>query len=390
MRPEQIVTIALFATLRSEGMFSPSPGEYKLNSTIATRVLLQTHQHSVGITSPDGKFYWNGEMGGRWKKLGISARLELKRIAEDPKLYLNDRALPHQHIYFRGENPSSILRLNHRLYRGILHVFNSRNALSIVNILGLEEYLLGTLPFEMAADWPIEALKAQSVASRSYATYMHLHPKSTNYDLKADITDQIYSGSSRESKKIVDAVLLTKDEHLGVGGVIQKAYFHSRCGGHTDRAEIVWNNKSAGGKVTCPYCLVKPYYWETAFNLDEFKILLGFPPNLGRIKLAIAQQSSSGRTLSMSISSKMGDKNIGSDQLRRTLGYSRLKSAIFNWSLTDNSIAFKGVGSGHGVGMCQWGARHLALLGKNYRQILKHYYPGYQILSGVHKDTNID
>jgi len=95
--------------------------------------------------------------------------------------------------------------------------------------------------------------------------------------------------------------------------------------------------------------------------------------------LSVAARTPSGRAREMAVGTRGGSRRIGAGELRQILGYEALPSLLFTVEVEKGAAVFRGRGSGHGVGLCQWGARGRALRGSDYRKILAHYYPGAQI-----------
>jgi stage II sporulation protein D len=271
-----------------------------------------------------------------------------------------------------------VIRYQAALFRGTLHAKVFRNRLWIVNQVPLETYLEGTLAAEMNSNWEDQALRAQAVASRTYATYMIAHPKSKFFDLEHSVQDQVYEGIGIESPRIHQAVLSTSGEILLSEGNVFKAFYHSRCGGQTEKASTVWQSNDESRRVHCEYCSLHPYIWRAEIKIQSLLKALNLPlsKQLGSMT---AERSPTGRVSWLTLVSRGISKRISSDQFRQALGYQKIRSAFFNWTIHDNEMTFQGVGSGHGVGMCQWGARQLARDGKNYQEILAHYYPGTEL-----------
>lgn len=264
----------------------------------------------------------------------------------------------------------------------MIRVERKEDSLLVVNIIPVEDYLMGTIGSEMSPTWPMEALKAQAVASRGYALYMKKHPKDKAYDLEKDIRDQVYGGTDLESKKVIEAVRTTESQYLTANGELPKTYFHSRCGGTTETSASVWNERTAHHhSVPCPYCRKNPYVWSARLEFDPLARFLGLS-KLDPLRILPTKTSLSGRLLALKFSSPSGEKWLSTDEFRALVGYTRIKSAQFNWQIEHQQVKFQGVGSGHGVGMCQWGAKHLADEGKNYKEILAHYYPRLTLMEG--------
>jgi stage II sporulation protein D len=299
------------------------------------------------------------------------------------KLALNGVAMHTKDLLVRaGPQYSDRVRYGQFLYRGALKVSPAGEAFTVTNVIPLDEYLAGTLAAEMNGGWEEEALKAQAVASRSYALYMTRHPKHPMYDLDRSTQDQVYGGSDRESKKVAKVLAATSGLYLSDGGEPVKAYFHSRCGGTTETASNVWNFKNHAFKtpVACPYCRTQPYKWTASISTKELFDVLNLPvAGIREFTNLTAEKTDSGRVSALKFNLSGQEKKVTSDELRGLLGYSRIKSANFDWKVEKDRIHFDGKGNGHGVGMCQWGARYLAKQGKNFREILAHYYPGLKI-----------
>ena len=163
-----------------------------------------------------------------------------------------------------------------------------------------------------------------------------------------------------------------------------KAFFHSRCGGSTESAAFVWSQSSGfpQKRVTCPFCIQNPFKWETQTTTDELFRWTGLDPHRS-LRIEPGDRGPSGRLASLHFIAGTQKTSVRADRLRSRLGYTKLKSTQFLWRHDGNQISFQGVGNGHGVGMCQWGARYLAQQGKTYREILAHYYPG-SVLKVLH------
>jgi stage II sporulation protein D len=134
-------------------------------------------------------------------------------------------------------------------YRGVLRVILKATSANVVNRLPLDDYLRGVVPAEMPSGWPAEALKAQAIASRSYAL-RRLHPGTGSFDVHDDTRSQVYRGAEAEratTNAIIDA---TPGAILRSGGSVVNAFFHSTGGGATENNEYAFVGSS--GAVTSP------------------------------------------------------------------------------------------------------------------------------------------
>lgn len=236
----------------------------------------------------------------------------------------------------------------------------------------LERYVAGVLEKEVHGNWPMEALKAQAVATRTYALYRKVNPRDALFDVLSDTTDQVFESDEGHSPAIVRAVLETEGETLQHGGKIFQAFFHSCCAGRSERADEVWPGAFPEPLLSLhndPYCAAcPPARWEYRIDKGEFE------------SITISERDTSGRVRTVLVSSPSGkSRTMAGIELRRVLGNTFLKSTLFEISPQDDAIVFEGRGAGHGVGLCQWGAKGMAETGKNYREILDFYYPGAEV-----------
>lgn len=263
---------------------------------------------------------------------------------------------------------------------------NGDGTLTAVNVLPLEEYLVGLIAAEMSVDWPIEALKAQAVASRTYAVYQREARSSkwsdSIYDLESSVLDQVYDGSVKEDARVRAAVEATKGELIKKRGRIVKAFFHSACGGQTETALNVWGEEKMFNTVRDPYCKRSPNSsWSYKISKPELASRLakgGYPAETIE-SVNVERRRNDPRAATVAVDT--GNQTIflqGSD-LRRIIGYENVKSTWFDVKLDGDRVSFTGHGFGHGVGLCQWGAKGMSEAGKNYREILKFYYPGTRV-----------
>ncbi len=265
-----------------------------------------------------------------------------------------------------------------------LHRMPGRKIL-VVNTLPLEEYLVGLVTSEMPADWHAEALKAQSVVARTYALFqkkMHASNSNPLYDLEATTMDQVYKGGRSDDFRIRKIVSSTDSEILESRGKLIKAFFHSSCGGKTETALNVWGEKNKFVFVDDPYCKDSPHNSWTYSTTKEAlanKIRKNRYPAKTIEKIEIDRIDGNPRAATVILGTGGQTIYIQGNDFRRMVGYRELKSTWFDVTINGSKITFTGRGFGHGVGMCQWGARGMAEAGKSYRDILHFYYPGARI-----------
>lgn len=276
---------------------------------------------------------------------------------------------------------NSLVSCKNQWYRGTLSILinNNKKNITVVNNVDLEDYLLSVVPSEIPYTWHKEVLKAQSVASRSYAVGYLGRRISKGYDLEATVEDQMYLGIKSEKKSTRGAVketsgiiLLDKDNKPLI------ALYHSSGGGYTDSIENLWETNeikpSTHIQPRPDYDDYSPHFkWYRNYKLNNLNGLLS-NLNTGTItNIVPLSKSISGRVTWIKITGKNGDSTIRGEQFRK---YLKLPSSKFNLSIKNDDVNFAGRGYGHGLGLSQWGAKALAENGFTYEQILAHYYPG--------------
>jgi stage II sporulation protein D len=274
------------------------------------------------------------------------------------------------------EPRKGIFKLNGKEYRGVLEIYRTPKDALAINHLPLEDYLLSVVPSEMPPSWHIEALKAQAVAARTYATYHINQSKSSLYDLETDTNSQMYTGiksenpnSSRAVKETKNMVLVYKDKPIN-------AFFHSHSGGTTEAPEKVWGQKLGYLKsIKSEYCNVsKPLEWEIKFDSITLSSKLN-KFGVGEIsEIKILDTTPSGRVASLSIQGENGNVLVSGQDFRSLIGSTRIKSLLFDIVENENYFHFKGKGYGHGVGMSQYGSWGMAMNNFKFEDILKYYY----------------
>jgi stage II sporulation protein D len=241
--------------------------------------------------------------------------------------------------------------------------------------VGLERYVAGVVAGETSARWPDEALRAQAVAARSYAVHRLRCPRARGYDVTASTLDQCFR-EGRVPDRLRDQVSRTAGEYL-TGATTRtrhapalRALFHTSCGGHTDDPVDVWSTATAiehHRPVACLTCIRAPRHWEATLA--------------GPIRLEVIERTSTGRVAAVRVDRGRGAKTLSADELRASAGYGNVRSARFEVFPATGGVALRGTGLGHGVGLCQVGARGMAEAGAGYREILAHYYPGSRLAS---------
>jgi stage II sporulation protein D len=362
--------------------------------------------------------------GGTAKEpLGSPAKITLV----DGRLMLGATPLGSNDMVLSPERPH-IFGLDDQKYRGRLRLIVNRDGRSFdaVNLVPLEPYLAGVVGKEMPHNWEPQALMAQAIAARTYCLFIkNRFGTNRSYDVTRTQSSQVYGGIGGESTQVWDAVnstcgqILVAPELLpanaeqstesvpssvlfhpspGSTGLFP-AYFSSTCGGHTSSGEEVFGDSYGPLQgVECPYCKdvasLEAFYWPMAsFDRETVtKQLLDRYPKLAALgeitDVAVIEESCYGsfsRLTKIRLTGSTGKTDtLRAENLRLAIDPSgrKIKSAICRIVPWGNGWAFlSGRGWGHGVGMCQCGAKGMARQGRDAQSILRYYYAGAEIVN---------
>jgi stage II sporulation protein D len=279
----------------------------------------------------------------------------------------------------RVENRMGNTKVGDREYPGVIELHNEEDGLLLINELDLEKYLLGVVAAEVPAGWPMESKKAQAVVARTYALMQRAEAEGP-YHLEATTADQVYAGAAVDPTTRA-AVTATYGEVLLQDGLLVSAWFHSACGGTTEAPVDVWPDRPAHGNqiVSCGFCEDSPYEsWTTDLQPGEIAGALrdaGHATVKSVTGLHIRERTGSERVRRLRIDTNAGPITVSGQEFRALVGYMRVKSAAFSVEVVGTAFRLTGTGFGHGVGMCQHGARGMDKQGYAYRDILTHYFP---------------
>jgi len=267
-------------------------------------------------------------------------------------------------------------------FAGKLNLFVLDSEILVVNVLGIEKYLNSVVGSEMPTKWPIEALKAQAIASRTYA----LKQKGNSlFDIDSTQKNQVYNGLESRTYKTIRAVKSTRSLVLPYKNKLINALFHSSSGGMTENSQDVWKNKYPYLSSVRDFDKNNPKFrWQKKFSSDELANL--FHKIGGLRNIEILDITSTGRVKNVKLIGAYGSDQMSGVVLRKRLG---LNSNFVRFKFFEEKLNYKfptkkglivfGQGSGHGVGMSQWGAKYMASRGQKAERILKHFYKGVQI-----------
>jgi stage II sporulation protein D len=330
---------------------------------------------------PEGRFALR-DAEGRWEEDLLPFK-DYRVFADGDGVVFGPYRVPGQARLVSREPGATVLVGPRRYRAGIIVKPAVDESLTVVAELGVEEYLLGVLPHEMEPGWPREALKAQAVVARTFAYYHLGKYKKAGFDLTADTRSQVYGGVGAENESVRRAVAETRGEVLGYKGELLEVYYHACCGGHTADAALVWGRGTAPAPlrgVKDRYCPQSPLgRWKVLIPKDDILAALQSRRMVGgklrSFRLGKRDDAGYVRTFLAVVGGE--SLVVNAEQLRKAVGPTTLRSLrLRKASLGRHGVEFEGAGSGHGVGLCQWGARIQAEAGRKYEQILKHYYPG--------------
>ena len=337
-------------------------------------------------------------------------------------------------------------------YAGKLKIFVVNNEMLVVNILEMENYLSSVVGSEMPTKWPMEALKAQAIASRTYA----LKQKGNSiFDIDSTKRNQVYNGLESKTYKTKRAVRSTRSLVLTHKNKLINAVFHSSSAGMTENSQDVWEREFSYLTSVKDFDKNNPKLkWQKRFSNEQLQKLF---PRIGGIKqIKILNITDTGRVKKVKIQGDYGSDLISGVVIRKRLN---LKSTLVrfkliedvktksdnenpkllsntklvvkpityiveagdnlfdiayrynvnpeeivalnsikdpsiininqilliprnplnNFDATEKILVVSGYGSGHGVGMSQWGARYMATKGAKAQEILKHFYKGVNV-----------
>ncbi len=300
------------------------------------------------------------------------------------------------------------VRVNGRPFRGSLELFRDRTGITVVNRVGLENYLAGVVSAEMGRRAPEdeEALKAQAVVSRTYARRGAGRRQVDGFDLYATVADQVYGGMAAETFEGNEAVRSTRGLIVAWDGAPIDAFFYSTCGGRTAEGTEVFRAASrpylrsvsdlAGNGSA--YCSLSPRFrWREEWSGDALRRALGrtipsLPGRAGTVvrevrDVRVGSRAGSGRVAELIVALDRETIAVDGPGVRRVLATASgdpLRSNLFTLTVSRageevSRMVADGSGAGHGVGFCQWGAVGRSRAGQRYPEILSAYYPGTQL-----------
>jgi stage II sporulation protein D len=300
-------------------------------------------------------------------------------------------------------------------FGGELVLRSASRGLTAVNVIEIEEYLRGVVPWEIGRpnESGLEAVKAQAVAARTY-TYAHLgHWEALGFDAYDSVEDQVYRGRSGRHALCDRAIAATSGIVLTQRGKLIRTYYSSTCGGHTSHLRDVWTREPAsyleGSRDAATpqgpsFCAQSPHFrWVESWSARQLgeQIRRYLPQELRQsltpaqignlVDLKVRERDRSGRVRRLAIQTDRAEFELFGDRIRWVLRplesrFGILRSTMFELEPVriDGrlvAVTLRGGGFGHGVGMCQSGALGMSAQGYSVEAILGHYYPGTKLAS---------
>lgn len=275
-------------------------------------------------------------------------------------------------------------------YRGVLTVRRDPdNTLRVINTVPLEPYLYGVIPAEIGTHVPMEAMRAQAVAARTYALKNRGKFAPEGFDLDDTTHSEGYLGVDGETPLSNAAVDSTRGQVLTYRGQLIDAPYSTDSGGMTacdtsGECPYLQAVRDAPAPPAPDYASDGKYHtWSKTFPAQQLAALLAKDPRTrvaAFVSLALDGLDASGRITTATVSGADGAMlTVTGPQLRQILGYDALRSTRVTLQITPTGdYQFTGKGWGHGLGMSQDGAVAMASrpYSKGYKDILKHYYVG--------------
>lgn len=310
--------------------------------------------------------------------------------AKKPFIARGKKRLVHLHgqssrVIWIDPGEKQFVYINRRWYRGKTLLIANKSRITAINYVDIERYLYSVVGGEMSPTWPVEALKAQAVAARTYALYKRRKAirRKDSFDLGATARWQVYKGITHETPRTRRAVKETWGLALTYEGDFALTAYHSTSGGHTEHVKHIWGSKNH------PYLKAVPdfdqaspvYQWRVAFPSGALKKVLSKQlKGIGTLKTIVPTEvTPQGHVKSLEVRGSRRTKVITGRTFKHML---KLKSTRFKIGVEPAKSKKKGAvvfvihgkGFGHGLGLSQFGAKALAKKGYSFYQILMHYY----------------
>lgn len=378
-------------TLNSDWLHGPPDDATQVELNSSSTFTLKTAAQNIYSTTKAQLKFVNG---------GIRMTLASGRIINTTKLEV------------AGSAAIKVLRVRSpdksNSYLGTFTINTDSRGIRVINHVDMETYLRGVVPKESGASWPLESLKAQALAARSYAYYHFVTaPSSRDYHVDDTARFQVYAGFSGSDPRTDEAIKQTSGEIITYQGEVIVAYFHAYSGGRTDSALNIFKQSNV------PYCegsaeifprqelsdeLAAGSRWIVNWTTDSFTssdLISKFKASssvgsrfnafsrsgeLNLVEEEIQPEFDSVKFLKIIQSSTGNEAVIDFSEVRSAIGWADFPGYHFRVSEEAGSFSFKGSGWGHHVGLSQWGAYIMSKnYAKTYDEIIHHYYHDIEI-----------
>ena len=369
-----LISILFFCVFQSETVFAFREPIIRVLISKNNNIRIRSDKSIPLII--EGKFFSNKKIKG----LTLKNEENRKILYFDKNKQKKYELKGNQKFQVRSHDGRGIW-VGQKRFSGKINLFVLDSEILVVNVLGIEKYLSSVVGSEMPTKWPMEALKAQAIASRTYA----LKQKGNSlFDIDSTQRNQVYNGLESRTYKTIRAVKSTRSLVLTYKNKLINALFHSSSGGMTENSQDVWKNKYPYLSSVKDFDKKNPKLrWQKNFSNKE---LFNLFPKIGGLKnIEILNITDTGRVKNVKLYGAYGSDQISGVDLRKKLG---LNSTFVRFKLIEEQskqfpiekgLVVFGQGSGHGVGMSQWGAKYMASKGQKAEKILKHFYRGVQI-----------
>ena len=369
-----LISILFFCVFQSETVFASREPIIRVLISKNNNIRIRSDK-SIPLIM-EGKFFTSKKIKG----LTLKNEKNKKILYFDKNKQKKYDLKSNQQFQVRSSDGRGIW-VGQKRFSGKLNLFVLDSEILVVNVLGIEKYLSSVVGSEMPTKWPMEALKAQAIASRTYA----LKQKGNNlFDIDSTQRNQVYNGLESRTYKTIRAVKSTRSLVLTYKNKLINALFHSSSGGMTENSQDVWKNKYPYLSSVKDFDKKNPKLrWQKNFSNKE---LFNLFPKIGGIKnIEILSITDTGRVKNVKLYGAYGSDQISGVDLRKKLGlnstfvrFKLIKEQSKEFPIEKGLVVF-GQGSGHGVGMSQWGAKYMASKGQKAEKILKYFYQGVQI-----------
>ena len=335
------------------------------------KVLLVKAKQSLKFTSRRGI-----EIYGATQPFSKPRSITIRNLGRG-KVKIGKHAQTTRPFFLSSESP---IHLQGRSYEGELEIRPFRGGFYVVNHINTENYLQGVLNAEISTKWNMEVVKAQAILARTYALRKARFNKNKAWHLQSGHMDQVYKGVGLSDRRGRLALTQTRGYVVKYQGRLADVFYHSNCGGYTEDPGNLW-------AYSLPYYSIKEvpfghedpnYYWQTFLSYRQMAQTMKRAGIPDAQHIEIHERNESNRVQELLVQGQQ-EKVITAKNFRRLVGYTKVKSLIFEIEPVAGGWQISGQGSGHGVGMCQWAAKEMADTGYKYWDILYYFYDGIDI-----------